>query len=127
VRAVSRRAGTLGRALPPGDAIRASFDHLVGGGEQRRGQFDSQRPGCLQIDDGLELRRLLEREIAGFRALEDFVDEGRGFAKQLWENDRVSGQTPAARIDRRAARRQPIFERERREDAGVARTLASRK
>ena len=44
----------------------ASFDHLVGGGEQHLGDLDAERLGSLQVDDRDELRRLLDRDVAGF-------------------------------------------------------------
>src|SRR5262245_20010261 len=39
----------------------ASFDHLVGPGEQRRRNFKAKRPTRLEIDDQLEFGRLHDR------------------------------------------------------------------
>jgi hypothetical protein len=47
--------------LPKAD-IGALFDHLVGASEQRRRHAEAQRSGRLQIDDELELDRLLHRQ-----------------------------------------------------------------
>jgi hypothetical protein len=47
------------------------FDHLVGEREQIVGNLNPKRLGRLEIDDQLELRNLLHREIGGLCALED--------------------------------------------------------
>src|SRR6516164_6458562 len=53
---------------------RASFDHLVGAGEQRGRYIDAKRPGGLQIDDELELGRRLYWQVARLLTPEDTVD-----------------------------------------------------
>jgi hypothetical protein len=50
-----------------------SFDHLVGEREQRRRNFEAERPGRLHVDDKLEFGRLQDREVGGLRALEDLT------------------------------------------------------
>jgi hypothetical protein len=42
---------------------RASFDHLVGAGDQRRWHFDADLSGSFQVDDKLEFCWLLYREV----------------------------------------------------------------
>jgi hypothetical protein len=37
---------------------RILFDHLVGGGEQRRRNFEAERLGGFEIEDEVEFRRL---------------------------------------------------------------------
>jgi hypothetical protein len=52
-----------------------SFDHLVGAGEQHDWEGEAERLGGLEIDDGLELRWLLDWNIRRLLAFQDFVDE----------------------------------------------------
>src|SRR5215204_2687853 len=53
-----------------------SFDHLVGADQQAGRDEDAHLLGGLKVDDHLEVRRLLDRQIRGRRALQDFVDVG---------------------------------------------------
>jgi hypothetical protein len=52
-----------------------SLDHLVGKGKQRRWKREVERFRRLEIEHQLEFGRLLNRQIAGFCALEDLIDE----------------------------------------------------
>src|SRR5439155_25624151 len=51
------------------------LDHLVRTQPQRRRNRQPERRGSFQIDHELELRRLLDWEVSGLRALEDLVHE----------------------------------------------------
>src|SRR5271165_3289081 len=107
-----RLLGSKGRESRP-DAAFASFDDLVGAGEDRLRHGQAERLGGLQIDDQLEGGRLLDRQIGGLGALENlsginaelaiYIGEARPIADQAAGHD---GLTPC--IDRRdrIARRQ---------------------
>jgi hypothetical protein len=41
------------------------FDHLVGAREQRWGSFEAERLGCREVDDKIELGRLLDWDALG--------------------------------------------------------------
>src|SRR6516165_9584762 len=51
----------------------ASFDHLVGAQQKSRRYIEVDRLGGLEVEDRLELRRLLDWQVAGFSAFENFV------------------------------------------------------
>jgi hypothetical protein len=56
----------------------SSLDHLVGAREHRWRHFQTKRLGGLDVDNQLELRRLLNGEIAGLGAFENLVHVGGG-------------------------------------------------
>jgi len=51
------------------DAMVAKPAHLVGGGEQRLWNGESERFGGLEIENQLEFGRLYDRKIGGFSPL----------------------------------------------------------
>jgi hypothetical protein len=59
----------------------ALLDHLVSAGEQRRWHGDAKRLRGLQIDDQLELGRLLDRQVGRLRSPEYLVNESRSTTK----------------------------------------------
>src|SRR5262249_57737378 len=62
----------------------------VGGGQERRRDGQPERLGGLEVDDQLERGRLLDWQIGGLGALEDFVDIDGG-ASGLLEEVRYIG------------------------------------
>ena len=63
--------------LPPVCPARL-LDHLIGQEEQRGGYRQPERLGGLEVDDQLELQRLLHGQLRGLGAFEDLVDVGGG-------------------------------------------------
>ena len=55
-----------------------SFDHLVGTGEERGRDRKAEFAGSFEIDHKLKFRGLLDRQIGGFCALQNFVDKTCG-------------------------------------------------
>ena len=84
----------------------ASFDDLVGAGEEQRRNRQAERFGGLEIDDQLELGRLLHRQIARFGTLEYPSDVNAGLAEGSGDTrskaDQAAGRDEfTERIDRR--------------------------
>jgi hypothetical protein len=53
------------------------LDDLVSAGEQRWRDSEAERIGGFEVDHQLELGWLLDRQVGGFRAFQDLVDEDR--------------------------------------------------
>src|SRR5262249_17007970 len=66
----TRAVGSRGFPLPAHPLL----DHLIGSCKQRWRDRQAEGLGGLQVDNQLELRGLLNREIPWFGALEDFID-----------------------------------------------------
>src|SRR5262249_44803827 len=69
-----RPAAALWRRLVTPGPLAVSLDHLVGAAEDRLWDRQAERLGGLEVDDQLEFRRLLDREVRRFGALQDLVD-----------------------------------------------------
>src|SRR5215510_15739348 len=59
---------------PEADIRVASFDYLVGAGEQRWWDSEPKRLRRLDVDDERELRRVLHRQVGGVGAIEDAIN-----------------------------------------------------
>ena len=57
-----------------------SFDHLVGAASSVERHVEAERLGGLEVDDELELGRLLDRQVGRFLALENAADVDAGLA-----------------------------------------------
>src|SRR5215469_1648504 len=56
------------------NSVRWLFNHLVGASEERLGDRNAKGVGGLEVDDQLELRRLLDGKVGRLGALKDLVD-----------------------------------------------------
>src|SRR5499426_3154954 len=91
----------------------ASLDDLVGAMQKRGRDREPERLGGLEIDNQLELRRLLYGEIRGLGALEDLVHVDRGAPPDVRQSRAVGHEGPGFRIlPLRKDRRQPVLSRE---------------
>ena len=61
------------------------FDHFVGASEQRRRDGKAEYLGGGEVDNEIELGRLLDRQIAGFGPTQNLIDIVGGAAKKAWE------------------------------------------
>src|SRR5256885_11528273 len=67
-------AGLIATAIARGRRRASTIDHLVGAGEQRRGNFQAEDARGLRVDDQLELGGLLDRKVGRLGALENAAD-----------------------------------------------------
>src|SRR6516162_713871 len=70
-----------------------SFDHLVGGGEQRLRHVEAEHPSRRNVDDELELRRLHDRQIRWLCALENAACVDADVAIRIYQACAVAHQS----------------------------------
>src|SRR6476659_5295171 len=72
--AICSSSAVTGSITADRTANAASLDDCIGTDLQRPGYRDSKRSGRPRVDDELEFRRLLHREVTGSRTFENPVD-----------------------------------------------------
>src|SRR5262249_33399137 len=79
----------------PHDELRgASFDHLVSAGEQRGRDFEAEYLGGSEVDNEIELGRLLHRQVVRLRPAQNFIDILGSAAKKAWQVCSIRHQSP---------------------------------
>src|SRR6516164_7894511 len=86
----SRRSST-GWIAPA--CLAHSLDHLIGAGEDRWRDRQTQRVRRFQVDDQLEFGRLLDRQVGGLLALENAAGVFAGYSGHRGESRTVADQT----------------------------------
>src|SRR6266511_3519587 len=68
------------------------LDHLVGAAEQRERHREAERLGRLHVDDQLDFRGLLDRQVSRLLALEDAADIDAGLVIRIGKIGSVAHQ-----------------------------------
>src|SRR5262252_10945840 len=74
------------------------LDQLIRPLQHRRRERQAEGLGGLEVDDELELRGLLDRQVGGLGPLEDLVHIDRGAAEQVVEAGGLRDQTARFRM-----------------------------
>src|SRR6266436_4952621 len=70
-----------------------SLDHLVGGHKQFVGYFKAEHPGGGEVDDEIELGRLLDRDVGWLRSAQNLIDIVASAPEEVWEVGSIGHQT----------------------------------
>jgi hypothetical protein len=82
LRRSKKRSRRIADRLPIRDD--GSFDHVIGADTDVPRDGEPEFPRCAQVEHQIELGTLLERDLAGRRALEDLIDQrGRALVERL--------------------------------------------
>src|SRR6267142_5901456 len=98
---------TSAKARPQRPQMRrwaGGIDHLIRPPQQRGWDREADGFGGLEVDDQLEFRRLLDRQVAGPGALEDLVDEDGAASCAILLRRKVSHQATELQPDGRDER-----------------------
>src|SRR6185295_5631688 len=96
-------------------------DHLIRSLDERRRDRQAEGLGGFEVDDQLELRRLLDWEVRGLRALEDLVHIGGRSPKRISEARSIGHEAPDIdEIPRRVHGRQAMLCRQVHEASSLA-------
>ena len=76
-----------------------SFDHLVGATRQWKRDSDAESPGGLEVEDQLDLRGLLHRQVSGLLAPENAPGVETGQTVRLLAHQTAGGGELAQKID----------------------------
>src|SRR5437899_1495427 len=71
------------------------LDHLIRSQQESLRNRQTERLGCFEVDDQLELGGLLDRQITGASAAKDLVDERRRLPELRWQVRPVRNQAAA--------------------------------
>jgi hypothetical protein len=71
----------------------SSLDGIVGGGQQRRGHVQAERPGGLEINHELKFCRQLDRQIGRLGAFDNLVNVAGCMAELVWNAGCVADET----------------------------------
>ena len=87
-------------ALAVSERGAGSLDHLVGAEEERLRDGEAKRLGGLEVDQQLELRRLLDRQVGGLRTLQNSTSERPEASVSIGKNWPVDMRQPAVAFSR---------------------------
>ncbi len=93
--------------------VGTSLDYLIGTSEQGRRHFDAERLGGRQVDDEIELDRLLDRQVGRLCPAQDLIDIVAGAPVKIQEVRSIGHQTAGfGELPKTVHRRQSCAQRQ---------------